>query len=427
MTTTSPAPSIPAPGPAPTAAPRGRVSAAARRLLQGTPGRMRLFGALAVLAAVVLGAVSANALLASRAAVQRAANNTAQVVRVQSVHVDLLRADALATNAFLVGGLEPADQRARYDAAMASVARALTEAAAAQPADARALGALSQQVQTYAALVQQGRSNNRLGLPIGAQYVRQASAGLRADAIPIVTAITDANQRRAAAEFERTDARWQLGAGAVSLVVLVLVAVWLARRTHRFVNVSLAAAFALLLLALFAANSVIGSIATTTATVARDDYARTVALAEIRTAANDARATESLTLIARGSGATLEKTWQADAGRVQATLTQARLGTDTWAAYTSVHQQIRRLDDGGQWDAAVRLATTTEPTGAGPRFDAFDTEVTGARDAASASAVGTLGDVGALAPLYAVLVALAAVVAGWLVVRGIGQRVGEYA
>ena len=75
------------------------------RLLHGTPGRMRLFGILGVLAAIVLGAVSANALLSSQAAVERAANNTAQVVRAQSIHVDLLRADAVATNAFLIGGL----------------------------------------------------------------------------------------------------------------------------------------------------------------------------------------------------------------------------------------------------------------------------------------------------------------------------------
>ena len=55
----------------------------AGRLLHGTPGRMRLFGLLGVVAAVLLGAVSANALLASEAAVERAANNSAQVVRAQ--------------------------------------------------------------------------------------------------------------------------------------------------------------------------------------------------------------------------------------------------------------------------------------------------------------------------------------------------------
>ena len=91
----------------------------AGRLLHGTPGRMRLFGLLGVVAAVLLGAVCANALLASEAAVERAANNSAQVVRAQSIHVDLLRADAVATNAFLVGGLESPESRASYEGAMA--------------------------------------------------------------------------------------------------------------------------------------------------------------------------------------------------------------------------------------------------------------------------------------------------------------------
>src|SRR5690242_1592045 len=130
------------------------------RLLHGTPGRMRLYGLIGVIAALLLGAVSANALLASQSAVERAANNTAQVVRAQSIHVDLLRADALATNAFLVGGVESADSRARYEQAMGAVAKALSEAAAAQPADGEALGALSQQVQTYVGLVEQARANN---------------------------------------------------------------------------------------------------------------------------------------------------------------------------------------------------------------------------------------------------------------------------
>ncbi|HET7800210.1 MAG TPA: hypothetical protein VFL38_07300, partial [Humibacillus xanthopallidus] len=144
------------------------------RLLHGTPGRMRLYMALGVVAAIVLGAVSANALLSSQAAVERAANNTAQVVRAQSIHVDLLRADAVATNAFLIGGLETPESRARYQDAMSRVATGVAEAAAAQPADGAALGALSQQVQTYAALVEQARTNNRLGLPVGAQYLTQA-------------------------------------------------------------------------------------------------------------------------------------------------------------------------------------------------------------------------------------------------------------
>lgn len=412
--------------PGPAATPTSRRRALARSLLHGTPGRMRVLAAVAVLAALAIGAVSANALLGSRAAAERAANNTAQVVRVQSIHVDLLRADALATNAFLVGGLESAEQRSRYDEAISAATTGIAAAAAAQPADGRALGALADEVRWYAALVEQARANNRLGLPVGAQYLRQASAGLRSDAIPIVQAVTTANEGRAEAEFGRADSTLQLFLGIAAILVLFGVALWLARRTHRYLNGPLTGAIVLLLVALVVAAATIGQIGQTAAAVASGDYARTAALADVGTAANDARANESLTLIARGSGAAFEEAWVANDKTVKARLSDARAPfAGQWSAYASVHQQIRELDNGGSWEQAVALATTAE-AGSGPRFEAFDTAVADARDEASAAAVERLSGLGALAPFYAVAIGAAALVASWLIVRGIGRRIEEY-
>ena len=48
----------------------------------------------------------------------RAEADAAQLIRVQQIQTNLLIADATATNAFLVGGLEPPAQRAPYDQAM---------------------------------------------------------------------------------------------------------------------------------------------------------------------------------------------------------------------------------------------------------------------------------------------------------------------
>ena len=56
--------------------------------------------------------------LSWQAAPQRPAADTDQLIRVQAIQTNLLRADADATNAFLVGGLEPAEQRAAYDDAI---------------------------------------------------------------------------------------------------------------------------------------------------------------------------------------------------------------------------------------------------------------------------------------------------------------------
>lgn len=416
-------------GPSTLAAPTSRRRALARSLLHGTPGRMRLLAAASVVAALVIGAISANALLASRAAAERAANNTAQVIRAQSIHVDLLRADALATNAFLVGGLESADQRARYDTAISAATTGIAAAAAAQPADGRALGELADEVRAYAALVEQARANNRLGLPVGAQYLRQASAGLRSDAIPIVQAVTEANEGRAEAEFGRADSTLQLFLGIVAILVLLGTALWLARRTHRYLNGPLTGAIGLLMVALIVAAATIGQIGQTAAAVSRGDYATAAALADVSTAANDARANESLTLISRGSGAAFQKAWVADDTVVRARLADAGASTPVtraWQSYATAHEKVRALDDGGQWDQAVALATTTEATGTGPLFEAFDAAVADARDTASASAVDRLGGLGGPAPFYAVAIGLIALVASWLVVRGVGRRIEEY-
>src|SRR6478609_3487281 len=401
----------------------------AGRLLHGTPGRMRLFGLLGVVAAVLLGAVSANALLASEAAVERAANNSAQVVRAQSIHVDLLRADAVATNAFLVGGLESPESRASYEGAMGRVAAGIAEAAAAQPADGHALGVLSQRVQTYAALVEQARSNNRLGLPVGAQYLTQASAGLRADAIPIVTQVVKANEDRAKKEFDRSNSSLQLLVGLVSLIGLVALAVWLAKRTHRYLNPSLTGAIALLLVALFVTATVITGVGSAARDVSNGNYQRAVALANVTTAANDARANESLTLIRRGSGASNEQAWVADRKTVDATLATLNDSAtlqDQWSDYVDAHVKVRSLDNGGRWDDAVKLSTSTADGGAAKTFSTFDVAVTQARDSAAKATVTTLETLGRAAPLMAVVVALAALVASWLIVRGVGQRTEEY-
>jgi hypothetical protein len=423
-----------APSGSPTAAPRtiaGSIPGARSimsRLLHGTPGRMRLFGVLGVLAAIVLGAVSANALLSSQAAVARAANNTEQVVRAQSIHVDLLRADAVATNAFLIGGLESPESRDRYQQAMSRVASSIAEAAAAQPADGTALGALSQQVQTYSALVEQARTNNRLGLPVGAQYLTQASAGLRADAIPIITAIVDANEQRAQDEFARSNSSLQLAIGLVALIGLVAIAVWLAKRTHRYLNGRLTAAIALLLVALVFTLVQVAGVGSATRAVADGSFGQTVTLAEATTAANDARANESLTLIRRGSGAANETSWKADDTAVRNALTGVDDATlaDKWDDYKAVHVQVRDLDDNGQWDKAVAMSTDPSAKGSDGTFTTFDVAVTQARDEAGRDAVERLQGLAGTAPVAALGVALAALLAAWLVVRGIGQRIEEY-
>ena len=79
---------------------------------------------------------------------------------------------------------------------------------------------------SYTSQVEQARANNRQALPIGAQYLRGASADLRADALPLLANLGEANNARVTEEFDRAarSALWLVVAGLLALVVLGAVA-----------------------------------------------------------------------------------------------------------------------------------------------------------------------------------------------------------
>ncbi len=421
---------------APAVPPRRGLRRVLRTTFTGTPGRMRLVAALVALAAAVFGVIGSQTLWTSSAALERADHNTTQVVRVQSIYADLLRADADATNAFLAGGLEKPVQRADYDASIGRVAQTIAEAAEAQPADGAALGALNQQFQTYTALVEQARAYNRQGLPVGATYLSNASAGLRSGALPIVTALNQANTARTAEEFDlSTRSIWLAVSGGVALLVLFGGLIWLARRTHRYLNVPVVVGVVLVLIALVVGATTVNQVANQISSVRSSTFTATLDLATIRSAAFDAKANESLTLIARGSGTAFETSWASqskvvtdaitDLGGAEAVATQTTLSTQ-WAVYIKAHQAIRALDDGGEWQLAVNAAGAT---GAGSANAAFATFSDTATQALTVSAATTSD--GVLAPRtvstfagWALL--LICLVAAGLTLRGFGQRLEEY-
>ena len=133
-----------------------------------TPRRLRLLSLGVVVVGVLTGIVGALVFSALAYSLYRAEADTNQLIRVQQIQTNLLIADATATNAFLVGGLEPPAQRAQYDAALTATGALIAQAARAQPADADALAALNQQVVAYTGGIEQARANNRQGLPVGA-------------------------------------------------------------------------------------------------------------------------------------------------------------------------------------------------------------------------------------------------------------------
>ncbi|MDQ6522308.1 hypothetical protein RB608_01790 [Nocardioides sp. LHD-245] len=418
------APPPPATAPAPAApAPAGAAQPAPSYV--DTPALLNRWQLIGMSVAIVFGIVSALLQFVGWQADGRAADDTEQLVRVQEIQSSLLRADALATNAFLVGGLENTDQRAEYDEAIDGVLRRIADAAEAQPADRRALATLNELVDDYATYIAQARANNRQGFPVGAGYQTTASDQLRNEAIPVLDALVEANTDRADGAMNGQHPVWLLLLG-----ILVLAALWwlnreLARTFRRRFNKGLAIAAAIV--AAVTLVTVVGAwLRDNSNDSLRDgEFAEAVSSATARTAANDAKANESLRLIKRGSGADNEKTWGEKAQVVEKNVPADDIGE--WNTYAERHQQIVELDDSNRWEEAVVIATSVdESTGATAPFDRFDEMLAKDVEKASASAIDDLRSGRWLALVLSGLTVLLGVAAAVSVARGIGERRREF-
>jgi hypothetical protein len=406
----------------------------ARTAMSGTPGRMRVLALLAIVVSLMFGVAAFSTFGSTEGALHRAEDNSNQLVRIQAIHTNLVRADADATNAFLVGGLEPAGQRADFTSSLAQTSRLIAEAARAQPADGPALGALNSSVLTYASLVEQARATNRQALPIGAQYLKLASSGLRSDALPVLDALVKANDARVSAEFDgATGAVPFITIGVLALLVLIGGMVWLSLRTHRYLNAPLAAATAAVLVTLVVGSIALSAVGTMVGQVRAGSYAATLATATARIAAFDAKSNESLTLIARGSGSAFEKAWASSSKVVyQQSAAAYPVNSDAsdmgelWTGYVNNHKEIRKADDGGKWEDAVKQATGSGPKTANATFGGFDDRSDAVLTSSSRAATDSLDAPRTWLTLTAwlgLLVGVAAAVSAWW---GVSLRLEEY-
>ena len=405
----------------------GTVSPAPAPVGSDTPRRLRRLSTALIWVGVLFGLAGVVTTTLLAVTLDRADASTAQLVRVQQIQIDLLTADASATNAFLVGGLEPPAQRAAYDTAITEATSLITEAAREEPADSAALSALNTELVDYASTIEQARSANRQGYPVGAQYLRTASAGLRADALPILDNLVTANAARASGQMDVGEIAILAVAGVLALAALVLAQIWLARRFRRTFNVGLAVATGVALLSLVVGLVGLGLLGSSLGNLKAGAFADVNAGATARIEAYDAKSNESLTLVARGSGSAFEEAWRASADQVGQLLTGLRGDLATpWRAYADVHTEIRALDDGGRWDQAVRLATTADPGGANARFAGFDQQASAAVDAVAAETSSGLRGARVWLVLGAVLSAAAGIAVSLLSRRGVAVRLREY-
>lgn len=237
---------------------------------------------------------------------------------------------------------------------------------------------------------------------------------------------------RVASAYDRASTRstvWLVVAFVLGVIPLVAVQYWLARRSRRVLNLPALVATVALVVTLLASVALLGVAQGEADDVESGSYAQAKALGDARVAAFDAKANESLTLIARGSGTPADETWTS--GRLAADLGLKEAGsssalTQSLRDYATAHAAIRKLDNAGQWDAAVERAVATGPGSANAAFARFGTLSAAALAQAAGDTSGGLDDArgGLIAMAWLmVLVGLLAAGGAWW---GISLRLDEY-
>ena len=404
-----------------------------------TPARLRLLLALLILLSLAWGVLAAlTADQHASAAADVVAVSEPLSLDAEQIYTSLSDADATAANAFLAGGLEPAKARQRYQAditqaairieaasALVGSSAARTQlpghltkqASAAGTAVGDDLAILSGQLPAYTDEVGTARADNRLGLPLGAAYLREASGLLRGTLLPAAsdiytresTLLTSASAQATGLPLIVVAAIAGLGLG----YVLFRSSRWLSRHTHRVVNYGLllAALAGLVSLVWLVAAFVFGRGDLLHAQQQGSAPAQAFARAEV--AALQAHADESLTLIDNGGDDSYQKDYLAQQkllgpgpGTLLAAVQAAGgSGSDVAAqarAWYQAHAALRAKDDGGSHGAAVQSAlngdaatsfarlSTTLSQGIDDHQAVFATSARSGRDAFTGLAAGMI-------------------------------------
>lgn len=406
-----------------------------------TPARLRRVGVLLTLAGLITAVLSLIGGSSRAGAVTDAAGRDTTLTRhAGEIYQALAHADAMATSGYVSAGQEPAAIRTRYDADIANAGQRLAEASRQVAPDAPAakpLDTLITGLPAYTGLVETARTYNRQGLPLGQSYLAQASQQMRTELLPAAEKF-----RRIEVDALNTDYR---AASSLPIAVVVFgIALFLAAldfarreswRTRRRFNLGVAGATALVVAGVlwWALSTVAGESALADANRASD---ATTALDEARTLVLQARSNESLVLVARSGGSASDSGFTEQLDRLTAKDGPLGVAEDSGAdvddiraattAWSEAHARLRRFDDSGDYQKAVRSAVGTDAGSSGAAFAVLDKTVSSAgadarnRLADATSAADDATTLLAFGP--AVLFTLAA--AGFAI--GVARRVEEY-
>jgi hypothetical protein len=411
-----------------------------------SPGRLQLLLAMLLALGVLAGVVAAVAGQSARTGTDDLAGRAQPLlVEAETIYSALADADTTAAQAFLAGGLEPATLTQRYDDDLERATTALTSAARRTPAEGAtsdAVRTLSAGVAEYSALVATARANNRQGLPVGASYLSEASKLNRETLQPQAQTLFRTAQSEVGDGYGRAAALgWTIPlllllAGL--LVALVLTQRYLSRRTHRTFNLPLLAASAVTVLLTVLTMGVLINQQTHLDRADNHGSGPIASIAESRILALQARGDEALTLAARGGGAAYEQDFDAVTERLTLRggplvnsygLLDPQLGVvmdraaGEFRQYVDMHDDVRALDDNGDYDGAVKLAIGAKTT---QTFEALRSDLDFALEDRKAAFTEQIGDAGDGLGLLTVLGPLLALLICALTFTGLRARLEEY-
>src|SRR2546430_3404790 len=295
---TAPSPRVPA---AERVRPGGRVAARAR----STPGRLTALMLLLAVLGLLAGIAGVVGVMQRSARVDGVRTGSGPLtVQAQQLYRSLSDADATVAAAFLSSGIEPAALRQRYQDDIAAASAALSAVTAGAGTDRDSVARLAAQLPVYTGLIDTARTYNRLGRPLGAAYLREASGLMRSELLPAAQSLYASETRQLRADRTGGAAFPWL---AVPLLLLTIAGlVWaqryLTRRTHRLLNVGLVAATFLAVVMLGWTTVSWAAVQNHLDAGRRTGSEQVDLLGQPPIAALTAGADEALTLVARGSG-----------------------------------------------------------------------------------------------------------------------------
>jgi hypothetical protein len=412
----APAPNLPTPAAAPAGQPEFSPPPPSR-----TPQLLRRLQVIAALVLLVLGGVGTLLITQLRADLDSAPLVAAQSARLGEVQTRLLGAATLAAEGALTVPGVTANQAAEAGTRVGEAAGLLVEAATARPQDAKALAALSVEVNAYGAAL---RAADGRDTATAQSLLGKASRVLDEHILPDLDAMQKALADEASASS--TGLMFIMPVlGLAGAAFLIWVGWVLAQRSRRVLNLGLIGALVGVLVISWVTLAAQQGTAVAVGQSRGTQFTRVTGLNTASSQVDTARRLQAEALLARS--------WSdARAKSVTTAIDAAEKAADTAAAksdlsdYRKEAAALAALMAKAEWTDAGKRALTGGNSGVIVTSAAFQQTISAERSQATTAAADAAEEVRSGLPWQLAAVILAALVGAGLAVAGVAQRLVEY-